>query len=659
LFHIPISIESQKRLRYVSLLAAGITVSLGLVMLGDLTGLLWHVRTLGWWISLNPSILGPAADWILFAAALLISISPVILALARRRMAADPVVVLTSFVFPISSLAVMSWSYDLGATLLVGSGFLAAYTLVSRSGILLGIDSRSALRVVCTGVFALLTLAAAGGVASVLLWNGGVFPRLRSVSSSDPLDICLIVDVELFYLARPLLSAIFITLAVAAIVALFREPFESLGRLIIRRLVKKQPAAENHLSPGSSPRSERKIAVQGLFPYVIVVAAVLLSFAITLYPYTVAGVEGVLGSDSWWYLENLGSMSTFADVIPLLQADRGFFLIVLFSVRAATGLSPEWVVRLMPPLLSALLALSTFTVVKEGTGGSWVAAFAALLSVVSAQTALGMGAGIITNWFALSIASFMFALIVRSIRLHSKLALAGSVVVSLVLLASYAFLWVVAIAELFLALVASILALRMTDRRERRYEVGFMVTALLGSILIPVAFVFLVAMQLLGFRPAGLDPFYWVDLGWSYFVQGATPQVLGLALAALEEAFDFAGTRVDLPFLTLLSIAAMIDTASQRRSFRRIIAATILVPVAITVITPGIYHTWRGLYIIPLYLTAALGVHSIVRRVNGQESPWKDASKVAFTGTFAAYIILSQLAYSLRALELLIIVGSR
>jgi hypothetical protein len=663
----PLSIRPQKQLRYVPLMAAGVLVFLGLVFLGDLLGLLWHIRTFVWWIRLNPSVLGPTTDWFVWAAGFLISICPGVVALARRNLKSDPVVVLTSVVFPVFSFATMGWSYFVGATLLVGSGFLAAYTLVSRSPSLLGIDSGLALRVVSAEVFGLLALISAGGVVSVLLWGRDFFLAMVSGSTLEPMDVwlsMLAVDLEVFYLARPLLSAILITLAVAAMVALFREPLQRLARPFYGLLVKELPHDESHAQSSLASTSGGEKLPWRFLPYLVLLVSLALGVSITLYPYLVAGVNEVLGVDSWFYIENLRSMNSLRDALPLLQTPRTIFIVLLFFVKVMTDLSAEWVVRLMPAVLSVLLALSAFALVREGTGRPWVAAFAALLSVVSAQTALGMSAGIINNWFALSVANFMFALIVRSIRLQSKLAAVGALAVSLVLLASYAFLWVVVIAELVLILAASILAFWFVARRVWRIEVGFLSVVLSGSVLIPIALLFAV-VSLLGFRAQGIDPTLWFTSASGYLTQ-LQPQLLGSVWGVLEEAFDFAGNRIDLPFLTLLSVVGLLDCGSQRRSFSRIVTAAVLVPILLTAIistssaspyTP-MWLTWRGIYVIPLYVTGALGAESIVRRVNGQSSPWKSPSRLAFAGTFTSYIFLSHLSCSLRALELLIMVAS-
>jgi hypothetical protein len=439
--------DLSKRLRYVPLLAAGVVVFLGLVFLGGLTGLLWHTRTFDWWVKLNPSVLGPTADWIVWGVCFLLTLYPAVVALVRRRVTPELGVVLTSLIFPSLSLITMAFSYSVGTILLVGSGFLAGHMLISRSPSLLSVEAGSALRMVSAEVFGFLSIVAAGGVISVLLWREDFFLALVSGSSLEPMDIwlsMLTVDLEAFYLARPLLSAVLIMLAAVAIVSLFGESLERITNCLSRRLTRGRDSTDR-LVHTISARS--RSFFEDWFPYMILVGSMILGVAMTMYPYLFAGYNAVLGSDSRFYIEELRSMRTWADAAPLLPEGRALFILLLFLMHIATGMSAEWVVRLMPAILSVLLALSTFVLAKEGTGRLWLAAFASVLSVISAQTALGMAAGIITNWFALSIANFMFALIIRSVRLHSGVAAAGSLLLSLVLMGSYSNLWVFAIAE--------------------------------------------------------------------------------------------------------------------------------------------------------------------------------------------------------------------
>jgi hypothetical protein len=659
--------DLSKRLRYVPLLAAGVVVFLGLVFLGGLTGLLWHIRTFVWWVNLSPFVLGPTADWFAWGVSFLFTVSPSVAAVVRRRVTSDPVLVLTSLIFPLVSLAALSISYFIGATLLVGSGFLVAYVLVSRSEPLLDLERSRALRIICAEVFALLSVMAAGGAFAVLVWGEDFFLALVSGSSLVPMDIplnMLAVDLELFYLARPILSGLFLALAVAALVALFREPLSNVAGPLVGRLRGSRVLVEKVAQRTYATRYGSRFGHKEWLPYLVLAGSAALGIGITLYPYVAAGYGGVLGVDSWFYVENLRSMVGFADVIRLLPTGRALFLLLLFLIETATGLSPELVVRLMPAILSVLLALSSFVLTKEGTGRLWPAAFASVLSVVSAQTALGMSAGIINNWFALSIANFMFALVVRSIRLHSWVAAVGSLLFSLLLLGSYSFLWVVAIAELVFVLLASVLAFWTANRQEWRIEVAAIGGVLAGSILIPL--MVLLSISLLGFRAEGIDPGVLFASAWDTLAH-VQPGLLGSVWGVLEEAFDFAGNRIDLPFLTILSVVGLLNYKSRTRSFARILSVMILVPIMLTLIisasssspyTP-MWLTWRGLYIIPLYLAGALGVESIIRRVNGSVPPWRSPSRLAFAGMFATYVFLSHLSYSLRALELLILVARR
>jgi hypothetical protein len=256
-----------------------------------------------------------------------------------------------------------------------------------------------------------------------------------------------------------------------------------------------------------------------------------------------------------------------------------------------------------------------------------------------------MYAGIIANWFALSIANFTFAMVIRSIRLRSPLMALGAIVLSLVLLTGYAYLWVVAVVELLLALVGSIASFRGGGGSEWKYDVGILSGVILGIVLVPLTFASFAATPL-GLPSGTLDPSTWLALGWKY-AQAAGGETIGSVASTLN--FSLAESHMELPFLALLSIFGLLDHAPQIRCFTRIIAAMVLVPLAIELVTNApSYFPLRGLYLIPLSLLAALGAESIIRTVIGQEPPWKIASCLAFAGTFTAYLFLSQLGYTLR-----------
>jgi hypothetical protein len=567
----------------------------------------------------------------------------------------DTVEVLTCFVFPLFSLMVMSLSYYVGATMLVGSGFLATYSLVSRSDRLLSIDPRVALRLALLGVFAFLAVAAIGSVTATILWQQGIFIALIDrMDQTDPLARMLSVDMEAFYLARPVLLMLYAVLGVASIVGLFREDCVSVVRWIARRLGRGKGSLEGEASPSVSQRPRSKKAFRAWGPYLVLVASVILGILIATGGYTSGGAGGPLGSDMWFYDERLHAMMEAPNPLSVLEADRAFTILVLYIITASTHLAPEVVLMLAPALCSAMFAISAFVLVKEGTGRPWLAGFAALLSAVSAQTSLGMGAGILANWFSLSVANFMFAFMLRWVRVRSKPAGALALLVSLLLLGSYTYAWVAAVAILVVVLLATASSFRRKTRSLWWRELTGWGVMLVGLFALPLTLGYVVLVPLLGHLPSWFSPLTWVTVGSNYFLGEHLFEALKLAPSAFEGAFDFAGNRIDLPFLTILSIVGLVDSA-WRGSFRRVMAAMVLVPIALAIVSPDLYLTWRGLYMIPMYLTGALGAESIMRRVNGQRSPWESYGRLAFAGTFTAYIFLSHLSYSLRALELLVL----
>jgi hypothetical protein len=631
------------RLQYAPLLAVGASVFLSVNILGDILGILRHVEVpwmFGGWVRLGPSLQEWTAQWAAWGACLLISISPAIVAFVRRRSRPEPMVMLTFLVFPSLSLLIACVSQHLGATLLVGSSFLIAYTITSRSQAMLDIEASSARRVVCAVVFSLLALTAGGGVLCVLLWQTGTFFTLTSGIGQILMEILLGTlgaDLKAFYLAQPILATIYLTIALAAMVALLSEPARWLAGLLVKSVRKTRPTGVDLQASRHESQAHSSLA------YLTLLGALVLGIASTAYP---ALLLHWTGADYPWYVGHLYSIVGLSDAIPFLGGDRGLFLLLLFSAKAVTGMSAEDVVRFAPSMLAVLLALSSFLLVREGTGRLWVSSFAAVLSVVSAQTTLGMYGGIIANWFALAVANFTFAMIIRSIRLRSLPPALGSLGLSLVLLAGYAYLWVVAVVELLLALVGVIAAFRAYDVNDWRHDVGILFGLTLGIVLIPFGLLVVVA-PMLGL-PEGLDPSNLLAVGWNY-AQAVSGESIGSRLATLSSSLGLGGSHVELPFLALLSILGLLDHSPQTRSFTKIIAAMVLVALAIELVPNApFYFPLRGLYLMPVYVLGALGAESIIRRVNGKELTWKTSGGLAFAGMFAAYIFLSQLGYTLR-----------
>jgi len=126
-------------------------------------------------------------------------------------------------------------------------------------------ERASAVRVVCPEIFAFLALVSAGEVVSILLWRQGVFGALICGNHlTDPWLHMPSLDMEVFYLPRPLFRELFMVLAVVAILALFREEFHSITRVVIGRLVKQKPSTSCGASPEPKWRSGNATLRAGL-----------------------------------------------------------------------------------------------------------------------------------------------------------------------------------------------------------------------------------------------------------------------------------------------------------------------------------------------------------------------------------------------------------
>jgi len=102
-----------RHLHYFPLLASGLCIFLGIVMLGGVIGLLWHpFKT---WIVLDVHVFGGTGDWIAWGVSCIISATPIFLAIIRRRIVLDLTLALTSLVLPVVSVAIMTQWYPVEA----------------------------------------------------------------------------------------------------------------------------------------------------------------------------------------------------------------------------------------------------------------------------------------------------------------------------------------------------------------------------------------------------------------------------------------------------------------------------------------------------------------------------------------------------------------
>ena len=444
------ALQTRDAARYLSLLSAGFCVFIGLVIFEGLAEVRWHSNY--HWIKLDAYLISGFADLALWAVAFGLSVLPFYLGVARNRSwLQDRVLMFSSLALPLASITMLGWSREAALAGLAGSGFLVAYGLATRSSSLLRIPARDAFRVIA--VVPLLCLAAVSLIGAVGLALGGA-ETLRSVTSSPTLSSealssawtrATALDLESFFIFRPVLPLLIVILALAAIAALFWERIRGVTRFF-------RAGSAGKTGPGFSGEqteghpNKRSVALASCL---LIVASVLIGIYLTLYPYYYGGVSGVLGSDSDYYLAELRNAQKPLDLLAFFRgSDRPLFMLFLVGLQYLTRSDPVFLLIHVPAMLCTLMSLSTFVLVREGTGDTFFASIAAFLSVISSQTAIGLGAAIFANWFALALANVLFALLVRAQIGQSRAAIAMASTFSFLVLFAHIFTWVACAAML-------------------------------------------------------------------------------------------------------------------------------------------------------------------------------------------------------------------
>ena len=316
------------------------------------------------------------------------------------------------------------------------------------------------------------------------------------------------------------------------------------------------------------PHNERSSSHNRSVSVLLVVGSVLVGAYVTLYPYLFERVGGMLGSDTWYYLAMLrDSREPFAVAI---SSDRPLFVLFILGLKYLTGASALSVAICTPLILSVLLSLSSYVLVRQGTKDTVFASVAALFSVVSSQTAIGLGAAIFANWFALAVANFFFALLLRAQMNKSATATVLASVVSLLVLLAHPYVWAASMTMIAIQGLGTLLAARSkpTDFRQSMIP-------LISIVLLNALFLSLASTQFASVRGS-------LDYGVSAVVSAVKATNVTNPIAVLESTVDYARNRLDATVMIGLSIIGIADMSLLPRPFRRILGSMMIVPVIFT-----------------------------------------------------------------------------
>ncbi|MEM3022298.1 MAG: hypothetical protein QW645_02105 [Candidatus Bathyarchaeia archaeon] len=559
---------------------------------------------------LRIALMGLEADRLAWLASALLAFSiPILLAILRRR---------AHWVWAIWHLAlasIFSICFRGGATApAVAASALAALTSPLALG---GPVARSRVGMALAPSFALLALAAIEAFSCAALASMAL---LRAHSPAGPFTILSIPQIRwtlAFEFKYPYaLYPIFAWLVVLFALSWLSSP------------IAHRASAEGRSMGGGSPR------LYSIWPRAAILLWAGLSLgAIAVYfPYfSPQHPPKLVGVDSPWYLRNLERIAGIESLFELFQAEpRALSLSLLYGIKVLSGAPSISVIQAAPILLMALSALSTFWLVKIGSGDSKAAALAGLLSIFSVQLAVGMYAGIYANWLALSIMALHFGSVLKASR--SRRWLIPSAALACLLFAAHSWTGALAAAILGLYFLFNLPGALGGDKES--------LSALLASGALLV-FEAILALSLLGATKA--LPYA------ANFLSFLSPSN---ALAAISNLRETVATYV-AGFLfnpAAFLMGALGIFGARGKAFRRLLSAW-LAPCSALMLMAGPFYQWRAIYVMPIPALAALGLIfalELFERCLGEGPAGKRV--LGIEAIAALFFILLNVNYALRCM---------
>jgi len=387
----------------------------------------------------------------------------------------------------------------------------------------------------------------------------------------------------------------------------------------------------------SRPEQE-KVQDSRISNKVMLLFGLIFAILVSAYPY-LPGVnpEGKLvGVDTPFYLEKLEEGVVSNPFTVALGTDRTLLHLLVSGLNLILN-NPELVMKVLPALLSVLLVLSTFFLVKTAGRSSSVAGLAALFTPIAFQEIIGINAGFYANWLALIEMNIFFTFLLKALR-GRRLFLLGSIITSILILFTHPWTWFVVLFSLSLFLLIGLFT-----RTSSRAEV-FLISGLLGTNIL--------ADFLKGFALPSLQS--GVAATSSAISPGFALANLSSIFGVLEATFNtFLGGALHNSALILISLVGFLAIRDYGNRFNRILLSlgiTVLVGVFLFSSDFDSFLQARALYVIPFGIFAAIGFYSI------SNSIWGFANRIGiprsyplvFTALLMVSLTLSMLNHTLR-----------
>ena len=386
-------------------------------------------------------------------------------------------------------------------------------------------------------------------------------------------------------------------------------------------------------------------------PKLILAFSVFLAVLMGLYPYSnvVNPSQLTVGVDAGFYqriLDDMVKSNLVGSVSKAFSDPRS--ITHLFHLFVAGFTSSSTALRFTPIILSILLALTTYLLVKVGTENENLAATSAFISVFSFHTTIGINAGFYANWLALSFVNIAFAFTLLAFKTKRKGVALISIISTVVVLYTHPWTWTVIMIVIGLYGLITIILSRLT-RRIEYWELSFIMVLLAANFVADMSRRYLLQRGGAELTVSTLSPgFRLMDPSYVIGVLGFTfTSFLGGALANV--------------LLILLAIIGFLAIKNYGGHFNRILLAWgIVASVGVFFFgSPGLatqFFQARSLYIVPFQIFAGLGILTIIRvskSVLGESRVGNISINTLFNRLLFLVFSLAFMNYSLRVLSTL------
>lgn len=578
-------------------------------------------------------------DWLfLLILSGIVVVSPHLL-LLLKHMKVDRQFFLTETLLLPSFVLMMLGYPDFGGILLLTSGLLSLILAMARFEELFGVPTPQAMALFFSCLIGILVFIEISSLARWLF-----HPLFPSMVYNDPSWSLSLVELQLFFSGSVLCPLLLLLIVFALLVRPVAELYVSSMRNMLHPLMRKTSAFGRLRGVFDLTKVDFELGVHLGSPFVsrvMMVSALAVGLALAIYPYSPGVNPGgrYVGVDIPRYRMWLHKMLEESPIGAVSYAffegrpDTPFSLLFHYFVQRVTNLPAADVAKYMHVLLLPLFVFSVYFFTKRAAKSERFASVASLLAAVSYTTTVGMYAGLLANWLALTLVYLSVGFLLEALDRRSNLFLGLCLLTSVSTLFAHPWTWGVLVACLAFYLVW--LGVRFWRGREVRSRHGLIVVAVIIVVNIGVDILKdrglnvgsgIAAESDVAASKLGLGNFlrFWPNILFSfrYYMGGYFTNPLSWVLATIGV---YLLMRVDRPYT-------------------RIVLSWLTV-TALPIVFGNFVAQSRLLYILPLDFLSALGLCSVWEFIEGSGN--RERKVLAYL--FALFVLLVYLNYGFRS----------